>query len=1308
MLSVEARAELEKALGLTESTLEEPADAESRVDIGEREDGESDSEVDEDEEEIWWKEMSYVSDTKPILSVAMNPCKAPVQLQKEDGSMMTLRGYSDAGSATTFIPERISKHVKQEDVEKCRVSYKGAVKGTPIAQFTGYFSAPGSTTKLPTPICVIKDDDWNFGDDVDILVGIPALAIAGTDIGIRPDHFLIRYRDLGVEHKVSQNGKLLHTHSIAAVTREEMREDSLRNYVHGDTVHPGRADWEAKVKHLKPDLREKVLKLLEKYKEQFWLQGFLPPIKDLEYSIQYVGPSFREPMIPLTPDQRKYIIPIFEDQVKQGILGEITENVEKLNYVSNMFLKTESDKLRPCINYRRLNAGTVKTDMPIPNKETMLAKLAGADAYNTMDAKAAYNQLPVAEASQKYMVFVVPGLDGHPRYFYPKRSNFGSSNMPGEFQRISGGFFEAANAADGVYIDDVTIRCMRNKDDEALAKLEEVLKRAKEKGVIFAFKKTHLFKTEVKILGEILSKDGRRPNPVRIKTLKDWPAPRTRRQLRSFLGLYNFLAPLKRHSTAPEIVALQAFTNTSKRYRKEEVVEPFEGAKKILCRWLLLHAYDPSRPTFVLTDSSKSGMGAVLMQVTKYGLRAIAVCSKKWPTRRKEYAAHVKEGMALVMGMRRFEHMLKHTKVSMVTDSENTVDLLTNPNWDKVPALWLRWRRYLSQTFRVNILHIPGKLNLVADVLSRQEFVVAPVWLNEETFFPPLMRSIYEAQQEDANIQEIVTKLANEKPAPKKLPKMYYFMENGLLKQMHHRFGKQIIIPRSMVKTILYLEHDVPLKGHPGQQYMRIGIKQHYWWEGIDEDVKEYVSSCRGCQLAKAKLSQSEMTNAIRSVSNLFSVFSMDLIDMNTVSSSYRYIMVLMDYYSSFVLLTNLRNKKAASIIKALWKCFTLFGPPEALLSDRGTEFVNKLAKKFEEETGVQHVLTYAYRPQGNGKNERSHAVIQNTLRIFAESKQSSWHKYTDGLQYMFNTRPNVETGIPPYEIVFGLKPRSLHNTTPFLEYNHAEMKKLRGTLNEVVRSHQLKKLHARSTTPPRMFEVGDRVIINRQFPRRPKHLFPATGPYEITSKVGTTGYHLRHVTTGEVKENVSHSHVFRFTERKGNEEQEGGTNSDSEEEELLNEAEDAEEANQLEAEMSDDETEEPPKKKPKMLAELESFNEPAKKSVLTESFEVGYMAVIRQDKHVRIGEIVEVSDDTIKLQWYGTTTNKDLARYRWKFYPGWETKDGEVEFKKTQVGGEPAMCEFEKREVWKIFDKLTAQSTLPSAIVKLTIPYTL
>ena len=141
---------------------------------------------------------------------------------------------------------------------------------------------------------------------------------------------------------------------------------------------------------------------------------------------------------------------------------------------------------------------------------------------------------------------------------------------------------------------------------------------------------------------------------------------------------------------------------------------------------------------------------------------------------------------------------------------------------------------------------------------------------------------------------------------------------------------------------------------------MRMSLKQHYWWAGMDTDVNEYVKSSRGSQLSKARLTKTEMSNAIRRTSSIFSVFSVDLIDLNSISASYRYIMVLMDYDSSFIILTNLRDKKAASIIKALWDCFTLFGPPETLLSDRGREFVNKLAARFTEETGVQHVLTYA------------------------------------------------------------------------------------------------------------------------------------------------------------------------------------------------------------------------------------------------------------------------------------------------------------------------------------------------------------
>ena len=136
-----------------------------------------------------------------------------------------------------------------------------------------------------------------------------------------------------------------------------------------------------------------------------------------------------------------------------------------------------------------------------------------------------------------------------------------------------------------------------------------------------------------------------------------------------------------------------------------------------------------------------------------------------------------------------------------------------------------------------------------------------------------------------------------------------------------------------------------------------------------------------------------------------------------------------MNYYSSFVLLTNPRNQKphlssrpsgsASRVLARLKRCYRI-----EERSVRGSSR-RRLRRKLEFSLSL---------PTPIARNERRHAVIQNTLRSFVESKQSSWHKYTDGLQYMFNTRSNVEIGIPQYEIVFGLKPRSLHNTTPFLE----------------------------------------------------------------------------------------------------------------------------------------------------------------------------------------------------------------------------------------------------------------------------------
>lgn len=159
--------------------------------------------------------------------------------------------------------------------------------------------------------------------------------------------------------------------------------------------------------------------------------------------------------------------------------------------------------------------------------------------------------------------------------------------------------------------------------------------------------------------------------------------------------------------------------------------------------------------------------------------------------------------MALMYTLKRFEDMLRYSRITLLTDSENTVRLLSNTKWEEVPSLWLRWRRYIRQNFRAEVLHIPGALNIAADVLSRQSFVLS-VWTDEdhEVFYTPLLRNIHDEQQKDEFIQKIITELdEKETTTPKrKAPTAYFFMEHHLLKRNHHRHGVQIVIPRSIVK----------------------------------------------------------------------------------------------------------------------------------------------------------------------------------------------------------------------------------------------------------------------------------------------------------------------------------------------------------------------------------------------------------------------------------------------------------------------------------------------------------------------------
>ena len=101
-------------------------------------------------------------------------------------------------------------------------------------------------------------------------------------------------------------------------------------------------------------------------------------------------------------------------------------------------------------------------------------------------------------------------------------------------------------------------------------------------------------------------------------------------------------------------------------------------------------------------------------------------------------------------------------------------------------------------------------------------------------------------------------------------------------------------------------------------------------------------------------------------------------------------------------------------------------------------------------------------------------------------------------------------------------------------------------------------------------------------------------------------------------------------------------------------------------------------------------------------------MVLIKDERSLRLGEIIEEEEETVTVHWYGTTSPKDWSRTRWKFYPGWENSSGEIEFVKAQFHGKPATCIVPKSQILHCFTKLNLNGSLPADKVANTLKYTL
>ncbi|GFX32655.1 transposon Tf2-9 polyprotein [Trichonephila clavipes] len=223
---------------------------------------------------------------------------------------------------------------------------------------------------------------------------------------------------------------------------------------------------------------------------------------------------------------------------------------------------------------------------------------------------------------------------------------FGLCNAPATFERMMDNLLRHFKWTMCLcYLDDIIV--FSETFEDHLIRLRLVLKCLQEAGLKLNSKKCLFPAQEVKILGHLVSSNGVRPDPDKIKAVRNFPTPKNIHDIRSFLGLCSYFRRfIKGFCYLAE--PLQSLLKSGVEFHwGPEEVEAFNSLKKALTSDPVLGMYDERASTEIHTDASGYGIGAVLVQIQNNVEKVIAYASRTLTKAEKNYSTTERECLAI-------------------------------------------------------------------------------------------------------------------------------------------------------------------------------------------------------------------------------------------------------------------------------------------------------------------------------------------------------------------------------------------------------------------------------------------------------------------------------------------------------------------------------------------------------------------------------------------------------------------------------------------------------------------------------------
>ena len=687
----------------------------------------------------------------------------------------------------------------------------------------------------------------------------------------------------------------------------------------------------------------------------------LPPARDTDHQIH-----LRPDATPV--NVRPYKYPYYqkreiETQVETMLQRGIIQP-SKSPFSSPVLLVKKSDNTwRFCVDYRALNALTIKDRFPIPTIDELLDELGGASCFSKLDLVQGYHQIRMQSEDIPKTAFRT-----HHGHFEFKVMPFGLCNAPSSFQATMNTLFRPyLRCFIIVFFDDILIYSVSLSDH--LRHLQTTFQVLYDNHFVLKLSKCLFAQPQVEYLGHLVSHRGVQPVASKIAAIAQWPNPRSVRALRSFLGLAGFYRRFIR-GYATIAAPLVKATTVEPLHWTPATQTAFDTLKAALTSAPVLALPDFKLPFTVETDASAIGMGAVLSQQG----HPIAFFSKPFSQKMLRASTYVRELCAITIAVRKWRQYLLGHSFTILTDHQSLKELMTQV------VQTLEQHTYLARLmgYDYHIQYRLGSHNQAADALSRLPEGASQAFLILSVPCLTFLDELHDQLRTNSTFQQKLLDVQNH---------LDHHPEFSIADKLLLYKGR-IWLPSDIpiITTLLTEYHATPTGGHAGVAKTVARLMTNFYWPGLRDDVSRFVAQCVDCQVTKYETKKlAGLLCPLPVPSQPWYDLSLDFITSLPAYRGNTVILVVVDRFSKGIHLGMLPPSHSALTVAKLFLDIVvkIHGMPRSLVSDRDPLFVSQLWQELFKASGTQLRMSSAYHPQSDGQTEVMNRVVEQYLHAF-------------------------------------------------------------------------------------------------------------------------------------------------------------------------------------------------------------------------------------------------------------------------------------------------------------------------------------